>query len=753
MHSSHSPQNRLTAEALASFQPPAGDPLERARALRDFVFSHMPVGSSITKPYWFSPETEFTMPKWYLLIPVENRKPLTREIDFDITLYDGSNLLDSKNENLLLSFQYLLCYQVHPRYTGGQIFAPEVAYLSITRALQIADWILLNGERFKICEHGFSLINENSILNLMDAITKKPISEAIYDYSDRLTTWIKRRIHDIADEQISAAIQTDQSIADIADIERELDLEDHEVIQARVLLKNMGLYTNVNGVQTLRAAPIIAEIYKHTFNGRSIKPDHFSELDLGETRYRGEFPPVEVRAAANDGASHKKLLSYVKTFRKIGLITECHTGIDKEMLQKITKDRVTAGKDYKETGRYRTAPVEVVLQAIRNSIEFSIENADWILSEACRVIDNKVNSNGYGQNFQNFVKEIFSESALSRGINCWAIPKSETGYYDQVRDNASLVDLYQVLTGSVHIMLGATMARRRDEIAFLDSDTCLYPSSDPTLPENSSVRYYLIFKGQKTGVSGIRETLKRPLLRIAATFIWKLKSFNLRLCELGVVKRSGRLFKSIGRSTGIVSEGNRYSQYNCMNLACDYFKLPTITDDGVEKRYYIRQHQLRRFFAIAFFWGTDNPDFQTLSYMIGHTDAKLFYHYVTHLVSGQVLKEAKANRLQASLANNSRDIQGIDDLIDLLRREYNVKRVHIKTYTEVFDGMQSMHKHGLIQTKPEFDEYIKSHSCEGQILEYLEKGKITLEPNFFELQDPAGNTKFHFNLALKVKNL
>ncbi|NNB55726.1 hypothetical protein [Pseudomonas fragi] len=753
MHSLSSKPDRLTPETLAEYKPLTDDPLDRAIALRDFVFSHMPIGSTVTKPYWFSPETEFSMPKWHLMIPVENRPPLTRVIDFDIKLYDKSNLLDAKNKNLLLTFKYFFAYQIHPRYTGGQIFAPEVAYVCITRALQIADWILLNGERFKICEFGLSLINENSILNLLDDITKKPISEAVYDYSKRITTWIKQRILEITKKQVASAIKAKESISEINGIVRALDLNDQQLISARVMFTEMGFYTDVLGMQSLRAAPIIADIYKNTFNGGTIKPKHFTELDLGESRYRSEFPPVEVRATANDGASHRKLSSYVQTFRKIGWIKECSTGIDNEMLLRISKDRVIAGKNYRETGRYRTAPVEVVLHALRSSIEYSIENIDWILEEIRKVIEAKLASSDYGQNFNAFSKKMFSETALANGIRRWAIPRSEPGYYDQVRENSSLVDLYQVLTGSVFIVLGTTMARRRDEVAFLDSETCLYPATDPNLPENSSTRYYLVFKGQKTGASGIRETLKRPLLRIAAIFIWKLKVFNKNLCALGIINAPGRLFKSIGRPTGVVSDGNRYTHYNCINSACDYFQLPTIANDGVEKRYYTRQHQLRRFFAIAFFWGSDDPDYQTLSYMIGHTDAKLFYHYVTELVTGRVLKEAKANRIHASLSTGKSDIEGMDELIDMLRREHNVKRIHIKTYNEVFGSMQPMHKQGLIQTQPDFEDYIKSHFCEESILEYLEQGKITLEPNFFEIKDRDGRTVMHFNLALKVKDL
>jgi hypothetical protein len=754
MYSPQQSEKQLTPEALVEYQTLNGAPLENARALRDFVFSRMPIGSSITTPYWFAPDTTFSMPMWKLLIPVVNRPPLTRSIDFDIKLYDGSNLLELKNQNLLHTFQYFFSYQLHPRYTGGQVYAPEVAYINLTRALQIADWILLNGERFKICDHGLSLINENSVLDLLDTITKQPSSESIYNYPGRLRAWIEARISEVSNQDVSRALEEDKSVGDTVDVIRELGLTTDQIVRARVLFKRTGLYTNVLGERVLRAAPIIAEIYGGTFNGRGIKPKHFTELDIGETRYNAEFDPVEVRGADNKAASYRTLSSYIQTFRKIGLINEVVTGIDDSMLQGITKDRVIAGKDYGESGRYRTAPIEVVLQGIRCSIEFSLENADWIIQDIYRVIEAKFLAHEDPRaDFQNLAAKSFTETALSKGVRSWAISKSDSQYHEKVRANTGLVHLYQVLVGSVQMVVGAVMARRRDEIAHLDSETCLEPATNPSLPENLSTRYYLVFEGQKTGAMGHREMLRRPIPRIAASFIWKLQVLNTRLQRLGCIKSPGRLFKSLSKVNASVTEGSRNSHYNCMNAACDYFQLPTINDNGVEKRYYIRQHQLRRFFAIAFFWGTDDPDFQTLSWMIGHTDAKLFYHYVTELVTGRILKEAKANRIQSSLTTGKQDIIGLDQLVDELRKQYNVKRIHVKTYSEVFRSMEPMHRGELIHTSPDFNEYIKSYSCEGQIMEYLEKGKITLEPDFFESQDAVGQTVFRFNLVLKVKDL
>ena len=64
-----------------------------------------------------------------------------------------------------------------------------------------------------------------------------------------------------------------------------------------------------------------------------------------------------------------------------------------------------------------------------------------------------------------------------------------------------------------------------------------------------------------------------------------------------------------------------------------------------------------------------------------------------------------------------------------------------------------MHEDKLIETQPGFDEYLSTYTCEGQILDYLTDGKITLEPDFFEVVGADGQVISKFNLVLKVKDI
>lgn len=737
---------------LASFELSGSNPYQEALELRDYLFSSMPAGSAITKPYWFAPGTEFHHAQWHLLIEAKKGPSLKRTIDFDIKLYDGSNLLDPKNESLLYTIRLLIAYRVHNRFTGGQVFAPEYAYQLIVRTLQIADWLLLNGERFKICEQGLSQLSANSIYHLLNEITTLPTSEAIYSYSTKLTEWIKQNLHLVTELDIAEAAAQNDMILDTETIDRELDLTDDELIRSRVLFSKLGYYEKVNSAMLLRSKPILNEIYSGTLNGKSIRPLHFGELNIGESSYNAEYPSVEVKRNEKEGPSHRTLNSYIQTFKTFSIIQECETGADNSMLQSLTLERVIAGKEFIQSMRYRTTPIKVTLQAIRCSLEFLFENTDWILDAIYKVIEAKFAQTTDSNSINDFVLGVIPEHTIARGIRYWSVQRSNPDFYNLLRANSTLAELYQVLIGSIQIVTGAVMARRRDEISFLDSKACLEPRTDPSLPENANTHYYLVFDGAKLGAAGQRERLKRPLPRVAALFIWKLKEFNRRV-DAVIPNQVSTLFRGISRINATVSQGGRFTHYNTVNLACDYFQLPTITDDGVEKRYYIRQHQLRRFYAIAFFWGTDNPEFETLSYMLGHSDAKLFYHYVTEHVTGRILQEAKANRIQASLKAGRRDIEGIEDLIQKLRKNFNTKQIHIKTYNEVFSSLAPLHQDNLIETQPNFDEYLSAYTCEGKILDYLTDGEITLEPDFFEVTGVNGEVISKFNLVLKVKDI
>lgn len=748
----------LNAETLSSFTISEENSFADATALRNFVFSTMPAGCAITRPYWFSYDTTFDGKIWKEYIVTDVGRVITRTIDFEIQLYNGSMLTDSQNKQLLDTFRYWIAYQVHPRFTGGKIYDPDYAHATLTKVLQTIDWIIINGERLEICERGLAMINENNLITFLGDVLDKPTSESIYQYSGKMSDWIKGKINEITDKDIERETSKHPEINYLPPKEdMQLSLSEDELIKARVWFFKHNFYYYERNAYVLRSSPIIATLYENTLNGSKIKPLQFEELNVGAAFDKTEFPQVEIRSSKGEGVSYRILNIYIAIWKRLPAISEIDCDIDRKAILGLTKGRVLTGRILAPEGRYRTAPIEVVLDALRGSIEFTIKYGDIILEEVFNTLE--MRSKG-GEtirsifNANGLTTGIISSRAAELGVTHWSISRQDPEFYKKVRNNNGLAEMFQVLTGSIQIFVGAVMARRRDEMVDLDSATCIFPLSDPSLPVNSKVPYYLVFFGNKTGAAGEREILKRPIPLKAAIFLRKLSAFNERLISIGVLKSGCTLFQNVSRLDGSVNSLSRTSHYNNFNIACDYFELATTTikNKGV-RRYYIRQHQLRRFFALAFFWGTDNHDLETLSYMLGHTDARQFYRYVTESVSGRVLREAKANRIQGSLDKGANDIEGLYLLKDMLRKTYNAKQVHLKTYDEVFSSVQPLNDMNLVTTNVPFEEYMKSNSFEGDIIDFLDKGRITLEPEFMDFIDINGNHACKIHLVLMVKDI
>nr|MBF4242951.1 integrase [Vibrio anguillarum] len=56
-------------------------------------------------------------------------------------------------------------------------------------------------------------------------------------------------------------------------------------------------------------------------------------------------------------------------------------------------------------------------------------------------------------------------------------------------------------------------------------------------------------------------------------------------------------------------------------------------------------------------------------------------------------------------------------------------------------------------TVPHISQIQKEQDIETEVIQLLEEGRITLEPEFFTIDDAYGKTTQTFNLILKIKDL
>src|SRR5690606_29178198 len=111
---------------------------------------------------------------------------------------------------------------------------------------------------------------------------------------------------------------------------------------------------------------------------------------------------------------------------------------------------------------------------------------------------------------------------------------------------------------------------------------------------------------RKSGPGSHRVEEARPIPKIVVRCFKLIDRLQSELLSLNIIENPARAFAFPAlRHAGLISAGISRRAADALDLFCDYFETP-FDDQG--RRYYIRQHQLRGFFASAFFWSANLPN-------------------------------------------------------------------------------------------------------------------------------------------------
>jgi integrase len=208
------------------------------------------------------------------------------------------------------------------------------------------------------------------------------------------------------------------------------------------------------------------------------------------------------------------------------------------------------------------------------------------------------------------------------------------GFFTELRNGTSLYQMLQVLLGAIVVLVGTLMARREAELRGLTRASIV----------KDGPYFFLAFNLGKANVGEVRERVLRPLPALGAEALGLLARLSERLKSLGC-DWSLRLFQRFkhGNKENCTQYGTTAGEREwlrlCLDRFCDYVQIPT---DENGRRYYIRLHQLRRNFAMLFFWQGSFGGIEVLRYFLGHQKPSMTYRYVTETMKGAVLRRVKA---------------------------------------------------------------------------------------------------------------
>ncbi|MGF1826419.1 integrase [Vibrio splendidus] len=767
--------------------------------------------SLITKLYTGIPSKNDSLPEWWLSdfhdditkVKFEHQREVKEIRWCDVTLGDGELLTSEKHQPLLIAFKYWLIACDNPLENGGRLISSKFAMKKYNNILVLINAILLHGEALKLSEFHLLKATDAFWLGILTTITEHSgsIVNDLYQVKHRIKCLLDNV--DVSQEDADAFTAKYPHVTrQVADDEVELNLKDR--VKACCWLHQQRYYAQPSGdryghnIPKGRNSVLTQMIFNGIILPDSIKVSPFPELELKPTFVRTEYKSVPNKERKS-GASKESLGEWVTAIKLI------NTNIDKmnscafnPVSSSVSADFINLTVSFRKQGRTKTLPPNFVCNLFRDSYTllkqfFPAPNEkgenlwDNILELllAARTKSSRSGSNPHRprHNTKAFCEEQhrhLPQSELGHWLKFEAMDLVHSSFKDKgvqqfegifstsahchkrIRNNESMLELVTVLQGAIQFLLGSIMARRVDEmlqlkpfgnLVFIDEHGNYSTSFNPF--ESDIERWSLKFKVKKTGIKGENLTDKRPIPLSIARFVWQLEQFNQQVIESGLAKESELfLFNSIGSQSFNITKGNENRINHAFDALCDYFETAIVEmDNGEYRRHYVRQHQLRRFFALVFFWSSGYENMEALRWMMAHSDLEHLHNYITDTVDGRIINSVKASVITDSITRKKSKIENSEELRQIIAKRLtgdSNQRLFISTLDDAIFDYEDESKH---KTIPHISMLQAEQELESEVLTLLESGKISLDLKWEDAVIIDGEVVKSFNLILKVNEL
>lgn len=579
------------------------------------------------------------------------------EINFDIQMGDGLSLTNIKHQKTLNTLKYWILF--HTLENNNETKSKSIMSDSIYSIITFFDSFNILKENTQIEKYGF----QNISVSLL-----KYVLELLSDTNDKFISLykIKERVLKSYFEYYKINKIGDLNINDIDNWEQFQDFYNN------LSVKELYLDTILKPIKKPKIEKIIIDKVRQTQEYENILKD---DID-NENNPRSI---LSLRTFKNVLLSLRKMYNHTKYFKYE--VSLPNTSIFENIEYFETK--------FKEKGRFKTVPSNIIFSYVKKSIEFHYKYGKDIVDTYIKfhaVLNNKkydFTRFKYTNEIEDIFYECLSPNLKNIGVNYFKSMNNKLydgkERYETLRSNLYFYDLLKVYYGAVQVFIGAIMARRQSELCSLIVGECIDEKTNS-----------LMFKQSKStkGLFGTKNHLYLPIDPLGIEMIKSLERLHINrkgelLFLIPTIKNPFSFNDTVSNTT--------YSEN--IDFFIDYINPELI--DG--KRYYIRQHQLRRFFAMCFFWGSGFGSLDTLRWFLGHTDVQHVYNYITESSSGEVLKSVKTQFL---LEN----IEKYENLLNLIKDNYKTEQYDLINTEDLEYYISELIEHEKIKVEPEFIE-------------------------------------------------
>ncbi|MGS1073511.1 hypothetical protein [Burkholderia glumae] len=611
----------------------------------------------------------------------------TYRLDFSPQAFAGKFNHATCHRRLVEDIYDFLCVHAHRSARSKRTRSLNSHKDHFVDSLYIVDYLLLNGNQLGIFEFGFGAIVGMHLKQMLAArASSNDLLTGLMQWPLRLSNFLKEGAAKISDEDVELYVSECPalSVLDIPEEEWSVSMTAQELVRARCWLWANGYYTSRNYIDykyAPNASRLGKEVYKGTLwvHREEISKEIFEELCVDPIeRLVREHPGVAVRSgAADDACSHRAYGRFKATLLKAQLLSNVGQGFPLQSVEDVVCFELPDAVRLKPEGRYVSAPPAYVLNASGKAISFFLQHSRHLLSSYARVVvaAKKASLSVKDYVSQNGIAHLLHPDTKALGITSWSLSDdmnserlargtrssasfSTSEFFARFRANEGLRELVQALYGAMQLVVGVLMAPRQGELLDLPLD-CL-----------DETREWMTLMSRKTGFDGLRHEDERPIPYIAARIVRRLQAFHAVLRSSAV--ETPNLLFALPNTKGQFAVCHK--QYNtALDRFMDYIDAP-LTCDG--RRYYLRQHQLRRLFALLFYLSPYYGTLEDLRWMLRHIDSRHLEHYITQAFKGEQLASIRAEALSIILREKE-DVMA--DLAAFVKRHFGTRYIDLMT--------------------------------------------------------------------------
>jgi hypothetical protein len=632
---------------------------------------------------------------------------------------DNGLLTSKENIELLESLKYFLLIAVDSEGLGSRSSIRKQRR-NFSEALTIIDYFLLNSETLELTSAGLAGLSQTNLTGLLVEFSTHPYtSESIYKYNPTAEFFFLQITAETPASVIANIFMKFPSIKDVSEDQinsDNLSLNPEIIPAIRAALYHHGYYSgNLGQGYHLNGKRLSEELYPNTIGGTRIKPRlHWLSFYPFEKTYRRELDNVPVRYLSDGKVSLASYNSFRATLYRLGVLNLINASAPPASeLVGITDFIVPVGADK----TFRSVPSPIVLKQFKECVEFHFKYGKNIIDGFCRVAAYcKSSGIPIHQIPEKKIRNIIGPELIQLGVkrlglackqlNATKFKPPREDYYANLRQNEGLIELVQIYIGSAQFVLGTLMARRYNELTDLPLLTCL-----------DQTKEWLISNIEKTSrnLFGVRDVQGRPIDPLPVAMIRLLVRMQRLLKRFGVIDSYKRLFSTpstLGYK-GLIDASTESWNRN-LDIIADYFQTGT---DKYGRRYYIRQHQLRRFFALIFFHTYGYGGMNAIRWMLGHQDIEQVYRYIKANIDGASLRGAMAQAVLEDMSKGG--VENYQNLSELLKARFGTATFGLYDELEAEQYIQSQMQRGSIVIEPVFftDEHGKQMKLVVQIFE------------------------------------